>query len=190
MACSELCQLRPPLATGNSLDWKRCATTTSTRSGCPAIMGCVPGVSGAFSTPCEDEAPQNPHASSTLIPCSSVTNPDPFHAGSGSLHLWRWLEVSQALGRTPRTRMFAWRCRCSWRVAKLCATRSGVVTVYTSSRSLDCLQRSMLPEGEEDVVDGASIVLPEVSGLTIVEQTNEGKHLAGTLRRASNSAHN
>ena len=42
-----------PRATGNSLNWKHCATAKSARSGCPAKLGCVPTVSGAFSTPLE-----------------------------------------------------------------------------------------------------------------------------------------
>ena len=49
-----------PRATGGLLDWKHCATKT-TRSGCPAKLGCVPTVFGAFSTPVRDEPPRNPH---------------------------------------------------------------------------------------------------------------------------------
>ena len=64
---------------------------------------------------------------------------------------------------------------------------------------LDCLQRSMLPKGEEEghqwvalfasltlhtVVDGAGIVFPEVRGLTIIEQTNEGKYLISSRHSA------
>ena len=61
-ACSELlCQLRPHHSQLVIRSTGSATATTSTRSGCPAKMGCVPRVSGAFSTPCEDEPPQNHH---------------------------------------------------------------------------------------------------------------------------------